>query len=138
MGKDDGVLARERAELVGVSHKRHARGRGKLLRHGNVKTLRRVEAGTHGRSSQRQAIQPRKRGLQLLGRTLQKAAPARDLLRKGDGHRVLQVGATALDHVSVLHLQAAEGGLELRHRREQALAHRRHGRNMHGRGEGIV
>ena len=138
MGEHERILAGKRAELVGVGLKGQAREAGQLRGHLLVKARRRVEARAHGRAAQGQAIKTRHRGKKLLARALEKTAPARDLLREGDGHGILQVRATALDHALVFRLKATQRVHEPVDCGQQALCHRNRRSHVHGCGEGVV
>ena len=76
MAEDQGILGRERMELVGVSLEGLARQASQLLGNEQVEALGCVEARSHGGAAKGQAAEQRQAGLQGLNARLQHAAPA--------------------------------------------------------------
>ena len=136
--KDNGVLARERVELVWCGDKVLARQLTCRLCDRNIEALRRVQPRTDGGAAECEFVEEWERRLQLLLRLFEHREPAADLLRKGDGHGILQMGAPRLDDAFVLLHQAAECACEEVDAREQPVLNRNDGGNVHRCREGVV
>ena len=136
--KDNGVLARERVELVWCGDELLARQLACRLCDRNIEALRRVQPRTDGGAAECEFVEEWERRLQLLLRLFEHREPAADLLRKGDGHGILQMGAPRLDDAFVLLHQAAECARKEVDAREQPVLNRNDGGNVHRCREGVV
>ena len=138
MGKDDGVLARERMELVRCGDEGLARQLARRTRDGDIESLRCVEPRADGGAAEGKLVEEGEGGLQLLLRLLKHIEPAADLLHEGDGDGVLQMRASRLDDAVVLCHEAAEGRGEEVDRGEQPVLDGDDGGDVHGGREGVV
>lgn len=136
--KDDRILARECVELVRRGDEVLARQFARRLGNGDIEALRRVQPRADRSAAERELVEEGECRLQLLLRLLEHREPAADLLRKGDGHGVLQMGAPRLDDALVFFHQAAEGVGEEVDAREEPVLDRNDGGNVHCRREGVV
>ncbi len=97
-----------------------------------------VDAGAHGRTSQRKAVHALQRifhPLQIVG---EHARIARPLLPERQRRGILHVGASDLDDVLPLFGLGGNRIVQRLHRRHQPLLHTQRRRNVHGRGKVIV
>ena len=138
MGKDDGVLARERVELVRCGDEGLARQLARRTRDGDIEALRCVEPCADGGAAKGKLVEEGEGCLQLLLRLLKHIEPAADLLHEGDGDGVLQMRASRLDDAVVLCHEAAEGCGEEVDRGEQPVLDGDDGGDVHGGREGVV
>ena len=138
VGKDDCVLARECVELVRRRDEVLARQIACRLCNGDIKALRRVQPRADSRAAECEFVEEGERRLQLLLRLLEHREPTADLLRKGDGHCVLQMGAPRLDNTLVFLHEAAEGVREEVDAREESVLDCNDGGDVHCRREGVV
>ena len=124
-------------ELVLRCHKRQAGFLRDLRRGQGVKARRRVQPGPDGRAAQGQCQQGLFRHPQQLLVFFQAGAPSGDFLAEQNRRRVLQVGASAFEHVRVFLLQPDQFLLQPRQGADRPL----HGfcrGNMHCRRESVV
>ena len=124
--------------FVGRSHKALSRQGGDLLRDFFGKTCGRVQSRADCCAAQGQLGQGLHSQADQLHISLQRAAPAADLLGETDRDRILQMGPAALDDPLVLRLQGTEGLDESLCRRDQAVLKNCHCRDVHGRRESVV
>ena len=138
VGKDDGILARERVELVRCSDEGLARQLARRACDGDIKSLRCVESCADGGAAEGELVEEGERCLQLFLRLLKHIKPAADLLHEGDGDGVLQMRASRLDDAVVLCHEATEGCGEEVDRGEQPVLDGDDGGDVHGGREGVV
>ena len=138
MGENQLILGGQSVELVGGGDKVPAGQSADLFRHQGIKPLRGVQAGAHGGAAQRQLPQRLHSQFNQLPVPLQTGAPAGDLLGKGNGGGVLQMGAAGFDDAPVFRLQPGKGGGEQVNGGNHPVRKAQHRRNVHGCGEGVV
>ena len=105
---------------------------------GRVEALGRVEAGADGGAAEGELLEGLYGQQQHLAVALQARSPAGDLLREGDGRRVLQMGAAGLYHALVLRLQPAERRRQRVDGGDDLILDRTDGRDVHRGREGVV
>ena len=99
---------------------------------------RRVQPGAHRGPAQRQLVQVRQRSLDPLAAAFDLLRVAGEFLAERQRHRVHQVRAADLDDLRERVALVRKRLLQRRRGRQQALAQRRDGSDVHGRREGVV
>lgn len=138
VGLDDGVVGGEGLKLVGRGDELGAGHLGDLLGNALGEALEAVEAGADGGTTLGQHAQAGKGRLDTLNAVLKLGNVAGELLAKGQGSGVLQVGAADLDDLLELLALGLEGVLEGDERGQERLLDVENGGNVHDSGEGVV
>jgi hypothetical protein len=135
---NDGIVGGKSLELVGGSNELVA---GELADLGsNVlgEALEGVETSTDSGTTLSEVAQTGKSGLDTQNAILELSNVARELLAKGQGSGILQVGATNLDDLVESLLLLVHGILEALQGREELLLELENSGNVHGGREGVV
>ena len=132
------VLGGERMELVPCGLKVLTRDSGNSLGNLYVKARRGIEARANGSAAKRQLLERGKRSFKQLPVALKRGAPARDLLREGDGRCILQVGSAALHDPLVFLFKTLEGVNQKVDRGEKLILDRLNSRDVHRRRECVI
>ncbi len=138
MAHDHGVMGGQRLELVGRRFERQAGDGGDALRDAFGKANGRGKAGANGGAALGELHQGREGLLDPLNAVAGLAGVAGEFLTKGQGRRILGVGAADLDDVLPGFGLVIEGVAKLLQGRQEAVVNFFRARNVHRRGEGVV
>ena len=109
------------------------------VHHGLLReSLRRIQAGAHCRTSQRDLLQGWQGSFHVFQAVLHHGFPAADLLTECQRNCILKMGSSGLDGLHVFLFQLIQGLNHAVHRRNQLLLNGEHRCNAHGRRKGIV
>ena len=136
--EDELVLRSQCMELVARGTELLTGNLGNSLGNLDVKALGGVQTRADCGAAKRKLLKGGQRCSKKLLVTLKAGAPARNLLRKGNGRCVLQVGTAALHNALILLFKTLEGVDKQVDCGEELILNRANRRDMHRSGEGIV
>ena len=135
---DEGIVGRERGELVLRRHERMAGLAGDELRRHVPKLRVGIEAGADGRAADRQFVEAREGSLDRGHPVVELRPPGRHLLAERDRRGILEVGAADLDDLGRPLLEVGKHVAQLPHRRQEAVVDHLDGGNVHRGRKGVV
>jgi hypothetical protein len=138
VGLDDGVVGGKSLELVGCGNELGAGHLGDFLSNALSEALEAVETSADGGTTLGQHAQARKGRLDTLNAVLKLSNVAGELLAKGQGSGILQVGAADLDDLLEGLALGLEGVLEGDQGRQERLLKVQNSGNVHDSREGVV
>ena len=135
---DDRVVCSQNLELVGGGLELGTGELGNLSGDSLVEALESVQTGTDSSTTLSKVAKVGNAGLNALNVAVELSNVSGELLTKGQGGSVLQVGTTDLDDVAeVLNLHL-KGVAQASQRRQEGVLELDNGGDVHGSGEGVV
>jgi hypothetical protein len=135
---NNGIVGSEGLELVGGGDEVNSGELGNLVGNGNIESLLGVKSGSDSGSSLSQHLKAGKGGLDTLDTVGELGSVSGELLTKGQGGSILQVGTSNLDDVVESKDLLLESGVEGAEGRKELLGELHGGSNVHDGGEGVV